>query len=251
MKKLGIIQPGKIGDIIICLPIAKWYYDHGYEVIWPVDKNIIDNFYQEGRHNYIPYVKFIPIEFDCHIARRICVSYDCNTIIDVSFTIPGANTGNTHYYLNQFEYTFDQLKYHITNVPFEEKWNLDWQRNFKAEQFLFDSVCNYDKQIYDGHVVVQEQSSDQRVKVDVNNKLFRIDVKPITSSIFDWFEVLSTAKRVCLIESSISNMLDQIGFMPDDIDMVLLMKHGYYGPKLTTSDNLRGEPILKSKWKKI
>ena len=35
-KKCAIVQPGKLGDIIICAPIAQYYADKGYEVYWPV-----------------------------------------------------------------------------------------------------------------------------------------------------------------------------------------------------------------------
>ena len=66
MKRIGIIQPGRIGDILICLPIAKWYYDRGHEIIWPVDSAIIKNFI-----GYIDYVKFIPVNFDCRDAYEI------------------------------------------------------------------------------------------------------------------------------------------------------------------------------------
>jgi hypothetical protein len=250
MRKLGIIQPGKIGDIIICLPIAKWYYDRGYEVIWPVNRDIIDNFYQEGRHNYVPYVKFFPIEFDCHIARRLCTSYDCNTVIDLSFTIPGAHVGNTYFYLNQFDYTFDELKYHIANVPTYEKWNLHVQRNMEKEKQLVDLLCNYSEDDYDGFILVQESSSDQKREVDVcNPRLHRVNIKPVSGSVFDWISTIEKASKICVIESSISNMIDQLKI--DVPDMTLMMKHGYYGPKLQHGDLLRGEPLLRGKWKKV
>jgi ADP-heptose:LPS heptosyltransferase len=35
-NSLGIIQPGKLGDIIIVLPAAKYLHDKGYKVYWPV-----------------------------------------------------------------------------------------------------------------------------------------------------------------------------------------------------------------------
>lgn len=45
-KKLTIILSGKIGDIIICLPIAKYYYDKGYTIYWPIYDFLISNFNQ-------------------------------------------------------------------------------------------------------------------------------------------------------------------------------------------------------------
>ena len=133
MKRLGIIQPEKIGDIIICLPIAKWYHDRGWDVYWPVSKNLINNFI-----GYVDYVTFIPIESDCRYAHQQLFSLQCNRIIDLAFTIPGANAFNSDWYLNKNDsLTFDEMKYAIAEVPFEEKWNLKINRNHKKENLLF------------------------------------------------------------------------------------------------------------------
>ena len=150
MKKLGIIQPGKIGDIIICLPIAKWYYDKGYEVIWPVDETIIKNFI-----GYVDYVTFIPVDFDCHQAKLICIKHYCNKIIDLSFTIPNANQYNSNNYLNQHDYSFDEFKYYIADVPFEQKWKLSITRNTYKENELYDRLIKNQQ-----YVVYVSKTSD-------------------------------------------------------------------------------------------
>jgi hypothetical protein len=201
MKKLGIIQPGKIGDIIICLPIAKWYSDRGYEIIWPIDGNIIENFV-----DYVPYVKFIPANFDCNLARQLCYNENCNTIIDVSFTIPNANNFNTSNYLSQKEVEFDEYKYKIANVPFEEKWNLNIVRNLRREQEL------YKKLVYKDYVVVQWNGSDCRRTAQFDNpQNYQIlEISPVTSSIFDWITILQNSKFLVLIDSSIANLTEQL-----------------------------------------
>lgn len=204
MKKLGIIQPGKIGDIVICLPIAKWYHNLGYEIIWPIDNNIIQNFI-----DYIPYVNFIPATFDCNLARSICHRENCNTIIDVSFTIPNANNFNTHNYLNQYSVEFDEYKYMIANVPFEEKWNLQFNRNKEREHELFKKVVKQEE-----YVVVQWNGSDCRreAKFDNSKNYQIIEILPISNSIFDWIEVLEKSQFMILIDSSIANLVEQIGY---------------------------------------
>lgn len=204
MKKLGIIQPGKIGDIIICLPIAKYYYDKGYEIIWPVDRNIIDNFI-----NYVDYVKFIPIDFDCRLAHQVCFNHNCNTVIDVSFTLPGANSHNTERYLNRTYMQFDEFKYAIANVPFEEKWNLQIKRNINKEQQLYEYF-----NINEPYVIVQWNGSDRRreVQFDNPNNVRIIEVSPLTSSVFDWLTLLEKSQMMVLIDSSIANLCDQLAF---------------------------------------
>jgi len=38
-KKKLIIQPGKMGDLVITTPIAKYYSELGYDIVWPVFDN--------------------------------------------------------------------------------------------------------------------------------------------------------------------------------------------------------------------
>lgn len=240
MRKLGIIQPGKIGDIIICLPIAKWYHNKGYQVIWPVDRNIINNFI-----GYVDYVDFIPVNFDCEQAKMACYQNNCNTIIDLSFTIPNANNMNSSNYLQQELFSFDEFKYHIADVPFEEKWNLDIIRNSAREKELFDSL--YKNQNY---VVVQENSSDRNRKVSwENTEKLRVDIEPFKSqSVFDWLTVLEKADQHILIASCFTNLLDQLNIVADK--QYVLMKEGYDGKPLKDG-HLRGMPRLRLKWIQI
>jgi hypothetical protein len=239
MKRLGIIQPGKIGDIIICLPIAKWYYDRGYEIIWPVDRNIIDNFV-----DYIEYVTFIPIDFDCRVANQVCFNNMCNKILDLSFTIPGASTYNSDNYLKQDIYSFDEYKYFLADVPFEEKWNLNLKRNMDKELSLQKKL-----NIREQYVIIQENSSDYVRKVQWENDQFRrIDFSILSTSVFDWLSVLEKASQHILIESCLVNLVDQLNITVDK--HTLLLKHGYYGRPLV-DERLRGIPVFRKEWVRI
>lgn len=245
MKKLGIIQPGKIGDIIICLPIAKWYHDRGWTVIWPVDRNIIDNFL-----GYVDYVTFFPIDFNCLVASQFCYKQFCNKIIDLSFTIPGANEHNSSWYLKENdEMSFDQLKYHIAEVPFEEKYNLVITRNHDNEHDIYE-------QIWAGKtfILTQLSSSDQSVaesflnKFDKGDNVF-IPITNLTKSVFDWLTVIELSNGVILIESCFTNLIDQLN-ITDLRNKYLIMKKNYYG-KTLKDGHPKGLPRLQLDWNKI
>lgn len=247
MKRLGIIQPGKIGDIIICLPIAKWYYDRGYEIIWPIDRRIINNFI-----GYIEYVSFIPIDFDCRIAHQVCFDEQCNKVIDIAFTIPGANIFNSDWYLNKYnDLSFDQMKYAIAEVPFEEKWNLRIARNTRKEEELFK--INTERLFEmsgkrENLCIMQNTSSDTKLHTATEGAQYGILITSRTDSIFDWLILLERAQTHKLIESCFSNLIDQLNIIVPK--QVLLLKHGYYGDKLKDGRN-RGEPVLRLPWIKI
>jgi hypothetical protein len=238
MKKLGIIQPGKIGDVIICLPIAKYYYNQGYEIIWPIYSQIINNFIE-----YVDYVKFVPINrLNCLESYQVCYK-NCNTILDLSFNIPGSSSLNTHYFTNMnTEFSFDELKYQIANVPFKEKWNLEILRDRKKEDNLFDKLVTFES--YD---LIQEQSSDRFIKIDNNNSVVKII--PIEGySVFDWLKIVERANKHILIASSFLNLIDQLKI--DNCHKCVVMKSGYDGKPLKDG-HLRGFPRLNLDWEKI
>ena len=89
MKTVGIIQPGRLGDLIICLPITKYYHSKGYKVVWPVFKNYIDMFKEA-----VDYVKFEPTTdnvWECvPEAYRILKKYDIDITLDIAATFPGS-----------------------------------------------------------------------------------------------------------------------------------------------------------------
>lgn len=238
MRRLGIIQPGKIGDIIICLPIAKWYADKGYEIVWPVDKNIINNFI-----GYVKYVNFVPIDFDCFAAHQACFDNSCNRIIDLSFCIPGASAFNTENFLKQNVYSFDEYKYMLADVPLEYKWKLEITRNLEREQQLLQSLNR------DAYILVQNASSDCKVDISINSDSSAIiNIDRRTESIFDWLGAIEKAQQIILIESCFSNLVDQLNISSNK--STLLLKHGYYIATLKDG-RLKGLPVLKLNWEKI
>ena len=58
-EKLGIIQSRGLGDIVISLPIARYYYDQGWEIHWPICREFLTHFYQT-----CPWINWHPVETD-------------------------------------------------------------------------------------------------------------------------------------------------------------------------------------------
>lgn len=240
MRRLGIIQPGKIGDIIICLPIAKWYADKGYEVIWPVDKNIINNFI-----GYVKYVNFVPIDFNSMQAQQVCYNLNCNTVIDLSFSTPNAGHYNTENFFNQDTYSFDEFKYLIADVPFTQKWCLEIERNTTNEDELYNQLVKADQ-----YVVITTKTSDgNRDDVKYGGPLQSIDIKPTTTSVFDWLKILENSTDQIIVDSCFINLIEQLN-IPCKGERFLLLRHGYYLTKLKDG-YLKGKPRIKMNWKEI
>jgi len=237
MRKLGIIQPGKIGDIIICLPIAKYYYDRGWTVIWPVDRRIIGNFV-----GYVDYVTFIPVDFDCRHSYRECYAAHCARIIDLSFSIPGANPHSSHEYMrNNTKFSFDEYKYFLADVDFSEKWNLQITRNKNKEEELYNKLVNHSGK----YIVLQEQSSVCHIKAPIKTELDTVKIEPIIGySVFDWLKILEKADKHVLIESCFMNLVDQMNIKTAE----KYLMNTPLGMTALEDGRLRGHPKLRMNW---
>ena len=127
-KTIGIIQPGKLGDLIICLPIAKYYHDQGYEVHWPVFSN-----FAPMMTEVVDYVKYIPVSNDVYKCVPEAYEYfkkkKPTILFDIAATFPGSKCTEEYVALGDGygEEKFDQFKYRKCNVPFNLKWKLEYK----------------------------------------------------------------------------------------------------------------------------
>lgn len=204
MKTIGILQPGRLGDIIICLPIAKHYFDIGYKVIWPVFSNFIGML-----NEVIPYVTFIPVASDVYKCVPQALAFlqelSVDHIFDVAATFPGSSCTNEYVTLGDgmAHLKFDEFKYNKCHVPFEKKWNLEFNRISKNEdQIIKDLVSqeNYDvvsTKHSRGTVPIQFESKNQIIYVNENY------------NIFSWYKILLGAKTIVLVDSAMANFVEQ------------------------------------------
>lgn len=201
--KIGIIQPGRLGDILICLPIAKFYHDQGHEVHWPIFHN-----YFEMLVEAVDYVHFTPTTNDvyaCVFEARINLA-DCDKLIDLAATFPGSTV--TERYVAEGDgfgwEKFDEFKYKMADVPFKEKWNLQYKRDLKAEDEVFKLYVKEEK--YDVYSLTHSRG---KVNKTIESKHQLIELNE-NHSIFHWRKVFENAQSICLVDSAISNFVEQI-----------------------------------------
>lgn len=209
-KKLGIIQSRGLGDIVIALPIARWYHQEGYEIYWPICQEFLPSF-QES----VPWVKWMPVQTDqgsffYDQPMKLLVDHSVDSVI----CLYQALTGHPELIARpEFQITkFDQLKYHASGVPFLEKWRLEdcIKRRVDREQALVQLLGI---QPDDSYVVVHDQGSDAQAEWDKNwippgHRV--ITVEPLTDSVFDWLTVLEGALAIITVDSVFSNIIDQL-----------------------------------------
>lgn len=207
MKTLGLIQSRGLGDIIIALPIAKYYADRGWKVVWPIDQRFLASFAAA-----VDYVEFLPFDFQPTLdgflmsPMRTLKARGCEKIITLYSCLSNASISNQAFF-NSLK--FDEYKYAIAGVPFGEKWNLQIKRDKAREDALFDRVVRSES-----YAVRQLEGSNCRLAYEdpeIESMEQIVDIESLTDNIFDWLGVLERARLLVLVDSCFSNLVDQLG----------------------------------------
>jgi len=213
-KRLGIIQSRGLGDIVIALPIARHYYDQGWEILWP----ILDSFIPNVEH-HVPWVKWIPLQYDppgryfYDVPFERLKNFRCDEILPLYQAL----TGQPFHEEKYFQYTsFDQYKYIKAGVPFLDKWKLSQciTRDHEAEQRLYDQlVKNPD------YAIVHIEGSDHVAQFDpgiIPENWDTIYIREgLTPSIFNWISIIDGAQSIIMVDSCMANLTDQLGLGSD------------------------------------
>lgn len=232
-KKLGIIQSRGLGDLIIALPIAKHYKDEGYEILWPVCAEFVSHM-----QSVCDWVKWIPVPtdpqgkffYDEPMARL--KNFKCDEIICLYQSLTGKPEFAARPYFQIQK--FDEYKYTTAGVPFHKKWTLKdcITRNPAREQALYDKLVRNPN-----YCVVHTKGSSYEFTPDLRilpDDWQIIKIEELTDSVFDWLKIIEGAQAAILLDSVMSNLVDQLDI---DIDK-------YWIPR----SHIQLTPVLGSQW---
>ena len=217
--KRGIIQSRGLGDIIIALPIARHYFDRGDEIVWPV----CEEFYASVK-DHVKWVNWVSVKADPEgrffLETPLSIFKEWGVDPDEALylyqflnTVPELTDPEMFNILK-----FDQYKYQTAGVPFKKKWDLGRciARSNEGELALKDRI-NKDLDLTKPYSVVHLTGSNARVEesivrafIDPAVQIVNVDLYR-TDSIFDWIGVLERADSIVCLDSSVANMVDQLG----------------------------------------
>src|SRR5258708_123023 len=209
-KKIGLIQTRGIGDIIIALPIADYFIEQGYEVVWPIDYRFMPIF-----EPIKPSIHFFPV-----MEKEGRPNYFVNDPVTITREQGCDRTIILYSYVNNQQVydprlsavlKLDEYKYAIAGVPLARKWTLTYERQMDREQALFDSF-----DIHEDYVCVHDLGSNMASPFEIpehlTNGLRVVRVEELTASPLDWRLTLERAKRLIMVDSCLSNLVEQINF---------------------------------------
>lgn len=188
-QKLLIKQPGKVGDILRCLPIAKHYADQGYIVSWLCPDEYHSLF------NYVYYVR--------PVSRK---TETFHKEIDLSFGINQGTPIHKWWLRNQRNFpTFVHAKYHLAGVDVSQSTNLVFEPNIQREETLFAELGLTE----DSEYVLFHGASTYGTPVEIQSEKQIVEFKPYKDyTIFDWRKVILKASEIHCIDSSLLNFVE-------------------------------------------
>lgn len=228
MKTVGIVQPGRLGDIIICLPIAKYYHNLGYRVVWPIFDSLASMVASR-----VDYAEFIPITSDVYRcvdeAKKELDKIQGIKIFDIAATFPESSCTDEYVSLGDGfgKEKFDEFKYRKCEVPFCEKWKLYVCWNESGIDEVFNTYVKSDKYVVVG---LNHSRGKAPARVETNKQVVELNDN---HNIFDWIKVLKHADTIVLVDSAMANLVEQLNLTNKKI---LISKPG------------QPTPTFKNKW---
>lgn len=270
-KKIVMIQPGKLGDILICAPIAKHYNEMGYEVLWPVFSNFLSTI---ERFDYVTPIDFgIKFGGKYYSNKRAAFSISSNKIeeiknlnpeayssilifeqinnfvknnnletIDPCFAFPGHE--NIHNQKKFIDYrnkgiSWIQMKYDLCSVPIEKRWNLEFTRDLSKEEELLQIVQKFcSLKNYKTYSIVHNYQNHNCNLISPKNPIEFVKIKEY--NIFDWLGVLNSSEEIYCIDSCLANFVETL-------DCLKEKKKFYLGTEEKHFNNFM-KNILKNNW---
>jgi hypothetical protein len=219
MKKIKIIQPGRLGDIFICLPISYYYHELGYEVKWPIFKQYA--FVKD----YVNYVDFYPIEWN---VDRCYSSFPGYENLDI---LLGFNSNKNDRQWERRDLSFDAFKYQLAGLDISEKFKLKINRKSEKESELLDLL------VKEPFCFVHDEGSNYHYDFKLDGDIIRY--RPIDGfTMIDWLGVIEKAEKSYFVDSSFLNLVNGLG---------IAKGKRYFkrrsSPKLT--------PVLDTDWKEF
>lgn len=249
MKTAFILQPGKLGDLIITTPIAKYYNSFGYNIKWIVFDNFksffdyfdfvtpitlnynIDSYYSNIRKNLNSEneMKFTQ-SFYISAYREIQKLFNKEDILlDISWGFVGSPLRNNcliQHYHNQGKNWID-MRYDLANVSLKERWNFSWLRNEEKENNLLNFIKDFAKKKYgtENYSICHNYANNKK-NIKLKNQINFSYIEGY--SIFDWYKVLLNADEIACVDSSLCNFVEVLPLLKDKKKYYLGSEEAHY-----------------------
>lgn len=213
MKKVIIQQECGLGDILFCQGISHHFKEKGYEIIWPVVKELVDtvkylntgvNFY--NRDEEYPLKQLFKNLYE---SKRIFETQDNDIFIPL---------GYSSHMIEPYGRKVMQAKYKICGLDYKQwKSHFTFTKNVMKENELFYDVLNLKDD--EDFILLNENYATQPgiIKKDLSSvKNTFGDGKFIKMrfvegfTLFDWCKVFEKMKSIITVDTSLMYILEKL-----------------------------------------
>jgi hypothetical protein len=222
-QSMLFIQKGKVGDILICLPIVH-ELSKQYLIDWMLPKEY---------HSILDRISY---------ARAVSEPKKTySRTLDLSFGQGGSPEAWWQKEKDRFD-SFVTAKYELAGMDVNKRKDLSYNRDKNKEEDLMNFI---DQMIGGRPYALVHRSSDygEPARCSISKGLEVVEFKPIEGyEIFDWYEVILQAKEIHCIDSSLCNFVELI---PEAHD---IKKYYYKTSKVPAKYD---ETLLENNWTRI
>lgn len=227
-------QPCGLGDIFFCLKIAYTLKENGYNIIWPVNDNLI--YIKDYLPNYINFIKLS----DEYSFKEYFNGHNTSTL---------ENSNNEIYIpLRNANFLYGrpvlQAKYKMLDINYEDWLDFfEFKRDYNRENHLYYDVLKLNDQSVYKLYNRQYGTPPNTViynKIQLPLDSIYVEMKYYENiNIFDWCKVIENASEIYTIDTSILFIIDKLfqnksfnnlhlwSRQPDYIDIDNLFKQKY------------------------
>ena len=221
-----INQPVSIKEILFSEPIARYYHELGYKVIWPLDS------VYSGMNKHSDYITFI----DKKLMKFNYGHKDFFNIQD-ALIVPLI-------YSNELKAVSEdhkmKSKYDLWNMSINKWQESSWKRDEKAEDKLFSSILRLkDGDKYNLVSEFLNRDFSKRIDIETGNDLKNVYVEKISNfTLLDWSKVIENATTIHVAPSAIMYWIELLNLKNKELHL-----------HLKSNEDAFGEVPFKSKYK--
>jgi len=188
-----INQPAGLGDIIVCLKIAKIYSERGYNVIWP-----IKDFYLDVVKKHID-ADFVEWHCDSNYSKLansadLILNLDSATSIHPNLGIVDAK------YVEAKIYDFEDWVDYFNLVR-------DIDRESELTNLVKERIKTKKYTLVNNNYGTPPNTFRKKIIADTDNDIVEMSISP-KYNIFDWIGVIENAAEIWTVDTCIHYIMD-------------------------------------------
>ena len=250
MKKVIILQPGKLGDLIVSSPIINYYNKNNFDVEWIVFDDFVDFFKRIKNVKTKTFDYKLDISYytnnknrfgfgEKEIFNKTSVFFEKayeyvkkekpDLFLDICWGFPGSSRENNEkiFQFYKSNRNWIDMRYFLGKTPLKERWNFSWTRDEEKEEKLLNLIKQFSLKKYgsENFSIIHNYNKNQK-KIRLENQ---IELVPIPGfQIYDWIKVLENAQQIACVDSSLCNFIEVVSSLREKRKIYLGSEEPHY-----------------------